>query len=131
MASAMELIVLAVNMPPHAPSPGHALRSISSSSSFDRLGRPGRLGPGGRYRPGVLDALLALPSAKVRMRSPAKTVVVPSGQYFGKYYQDIQRRVPSIAQARKQLGWKPKVDLPTAIRRTLDFHLAHRDYKLE
>jgi nucleoside-diphosphate-sugar epimerase len=61
----------------------------------------------------------------------AKTVVVPSGQYFGKYYQDIQRRVPSIAQARKQLGWKPKVDLPTAIRRTLDFHLAHRDYKLE
>ena len=61
----------------------------------------------------------------------AKTVVVPSGQYFGKYYQDIQRRVPSIAQARKQLGWKPKVDLKTAIRRTLDFHLAHRDYKLE
>ena len=33
IASAMELIVLAVNMPPHAPSPGHALRSISPSSS--------------------------------------------------------------------------------------------------
>jgi hypothetical protein len=33
MASAMLLIVLAVNMPPHAPSPGHALRSISPSSS--------------------------------------------------------------------------------------------------
>ena len=33
IASAIELIVLAVNMPPHAPSPGHALRSISSSSS--------------------------------------------------------------------------------------------------
>jgi hypothetical protein len=33
IASAMLLIVLAVNMPPHAPSPGHALRSISPSSS--------------------------------------------------------------------------------------------------
>ena len=25
----------------------------------------------------------------------ARTVVVPSGKYFGKYYQDIQRRVPA------------------------------------
>ena len=34
-ASAMELMVLAVNIPPHAPSPGHAARSISPSSSCD------------------------------------------------------------------------------------------------
>jgi len=27
----------------------------------------------------------------------AKTVVVPSGKYLGRYYQDIQKRVPSIA----------------------------------
>ncbi len=33
MASAIELIVLAVNIPPQAPSPGQALRSISPSSS--------------------------------------------------------------------------------------------------
>lgn len=61
----------------------------------------------------------------------AKVVVVPSGQYFGKYYQDIQRRVPSIANAKKRLGWKPKVNLQQAIRRTLDYHLAHKDYRLE
>ena len=61
----------------------------------------------------------------------AKTVVVPSGKYFGKYYQDIQKRVPSIAHVRKQLGWNPKVDLKTAIRLTLDYHLAHKDYSLE
>ena len=61
----------------------------------------------------------------------AKVVVVPSGTYFGKYYQDIQNRVPAIANARKYLGWKPKVDLPTAIRLTLDYHLAHKDYQLE
>jgi len=61
----------------------------------------------------------------------AKVVKVSSGQYFGKYYQDIQKRVPSIANAKKRLGWTPKVDLKTAIKRTLDYHLAHKDYQLE
>ncbi len=61
----------------------------------------------------------------------AKVVVVSSGKYFGKYYQDIQKRVPSIANAKKQLGWTPKVNLRTAIKLTLDYHLAHRDYQLE
>jgi len=56
---------------------------------------------------------------------------VPSGTYFGKYYQDIQKRVPSIAAAKKHLGWNPKVNLKQAIRLTLDYHLAHKDYQLE
>ena len=61
----------------------------------------------------------------------AKTVVVSSKKYFGKYYQDIQRRVPSIVNARRRLGWSPKVDLRRAIRLTLDYHLAHKEYRLE
>ena len=61
----------------------------------------------------------------------ARTVVVPAEKYFGKYYQDIQRRVPSIANARKRLGWTPKVNLKQAIKRTLDYHLTHKEYKLE
>ncbi|MBI5766535.1 MAG: bifunctional UDP-4-keto-pentose/UDP-xylose synthase [Verrucomicrobia bacterium] len=61
----------------------------------------------------------------------AKTVVVPSGKYFGKYYQDIQKRVPSIAAAKTQIGWTPKVNLKKAIKLTLDYHLAHKDYRLE
>jgi len=60
----------------------------------------------------------------------AKIIAVPSGKYFGKYYQDIQKRVPSIAAITKQLGWKPKVDLKTAITLTLDYHLANKDYSL-
>jgi len=60
----------------------------------------------------------------------AKVVAVSSGKYFGKYYQDIQKRVPSIANIQKQLGWKPKVDLKTAIKLTLDYHLANKDYSL-
>jgi nucleoside-diphosphate-sugar epimerase len=61
----------------------------------------------------------------------ARTTVVPSAKYFGKYYQDIQKRVPSIANAKRQLGWSPKVNLRDAIKRTLDYHLAHKDYQLE
>jgi len=61
----------------------------------------------------------------------ARTVVVTSGKYFGKYYQDIHKRVPSIAHAKKQLGWTPKVNLGKAIKLTLDYHLAHKGYQLE
>jgi len=61
----------------------------------------------------------------------ARTVVVPSARYFGKYYQDIQKRVPSIANARRRLGWTPRVNLAQAIRRTLDYHLAQKEYRLE
>jgi nucleoside-diphosphate-sugar epimerase len=60
----------------------------------------------------------------------AKVIAVPSGKYFGKYYQDIQKRVPSIVHIRKQLGWKPKVNLEKAIKLTLDYHLANKDYSL-
>lgn len=67
----------------------------------------------------------------VKHAAKAKVVVVSSGKYFGKYYQDIQKRVPSIANAKKQLGWTPKVNLKTAIKLTLDYHLAHKDYQLE
>ncbi|HVU16147.1 MAG TPA: bifunctional UDP-4-keto-pentose/UDP-xylose synthase [Candidatus Didemnitutus sp.] len=60
----------------------------------------------------------------------AKVIAVPSGKYFGRYYQDIQKRVPSIGHIRKQLGWQPKVDLTKAIKLTLDYHLANKDYSL-
>ncbi|PTY07170.1 bifunctional UDP-4-keto-pentose/UDP-xylose synthase [Opitutaceae bacterium EW11] len=56
----------------------------------------------------------------------ARVVAVSSGQYFGKYYQDIQTRVPSNRAAREHLGWVPRVDLQTAIRLTLDYHLAQK-----
>ena len=53
-----------------------------------------------------------------------KLVSVSSGDYYGKGYQDILTRVPSIRNAEKYLGWKPTTDLDTALRKTLDYHLA-------
>ena len=43
--------------------------------------------------------------------------------YYGKGYQDIQHRRPSIRKAEKLLGWKPKVDLDTSLKKTLDYFL--------
>lgn len=46
-----------------------------------------------------------------------------SEQYYGAGYQDVSRRVPSIKNAEQYLGWKPKVDLKTGMRKTLDYYL--------
>ena len=78
----------------------------------------------------IIAACREYPAIRERAEA-ARTVVVRSEEYFGPYYQDIRKRVPAIAAARRQLGWNPRVDLPTAIRRTLDYHLAHQDYRLE
>jgi UDP-4-amino-4-deoxy-L-arabinose formyltransferase/UDP-glucuronic acid dehydrogenase (UDP-4-keto-hexauronic acid decarboxylating) len=50
-------------------------------------------------------------------------VEVSSKEFYGKGYQDIDRRVPSIAKARRILGWEPAVDLDTALRKTVEYYL--------
>ena len=50
-------------------------------------------------------------------------VEVSAGEYYGKYYQDIQVRVPAIEAAKRDLGWRPRTDMDTAIRRTIDFYV--------
>lgn len=78
----------------------------------------------------IIAAFQKYPEFAERARR-AKVITVTSDKYFGRYYQDIDRRVPVIKQARQQLGWAPKVSLPDAIRLTLDYHLAHQNYRLE
>jgi len=60
-----------------------------------------------------------------------KLVTVNSGDYYGKGYQDILTRVPSIKNAERYLGWKPVTDLKTALRKTLDYHLGCPSQELE
>ena len=60
-----------------------------------------------------------------------RLVTVNSGDYYGKGYQDILTRVPSIRNAEKYLGWKPVTDFKTALRKTLDYHLGRPSQELE
>jgi len=48
---------------------------------------------------------------------------VESGSYYGAGYQDVLHRQPSIKNARRLLGWEPKVGLEQSVERTLDFFL--------
>jgi UDP-4-amino-4-deoxy-L-arabinose formyltransferase/UDP-glucuronic acid dehydrogenase (UDP-4-keto-hexauronic acid decarboxylating) len=46
-------------------------------------------------------------------------IEVSAESYYGKGYQDIAARKPSIQKARKILGWKPQIGLEEALRKTL------------
>lgn len=53
-----------------------------------------------------------------------KITETTSGEHYGKHYQDIGKRVPSIENAQKFLGWEPKVGLKSALHKTLEYHLS-------
>lgn len=52
-----------------------------------------------------------------------KLIDVDATTYYGSGYQDVLLRVPSIDRAEKYLGWQPKVDFLTGLKKTLDFYL--------
>jgi UDP-4-amino-4-deoxy-L-arabinose formyltransferase/UDP-glucuronic acid dehydrogenase (UDP-4-keto-hexauronic acid decarboxylating) len=55
--------------------------------------------------------------------SISKIIEMPSEKYYGKGYQDILTRKPSIAKAKKLLGWQPKTTLNDSLKYTLDFFI--------
>ena len=50
-------------------------------------------------------------------------VKVESAGYYGKGYQDVEHRRPSIAKAQKKLGWTPTIGLDESVKETVDFFL--------
>ncbi len=50
-------------------------------------------------------------------------MIVESGAFYGKGYQDVQHRKPSIKNAMRLLDWEPKIKLDKSIEKTLDFFL--------
>jgi nucleoside-diphosphate-sugar epimerase len=53
----------------------------------------------------------------------AKIVKKSADQYYGKEYQDVGRRVPSIRRAKTVLGWKPKHDFDSCLRKTIAYYV--------
>lgn len=52
--------------------------------------------------------------------SKVKLLEIGSGEYYGAGYQDVQNRVPKIANTSNELGWSPKVDMAQALRNIFD-----------
>jgi UDP-4-amino-4-deoxy-L-arabinose formyltransferase/UDP-glucuronic acid dehydrogenase (UDP-4-keto-hexauronic acid decarboxylating) len=53
----------------------------------------------------------------------SEIVETSAESYYGKGYQDILTRKPSIEKARSLLGWEPKTGLATSLKITLDAFL--------
>jgi nucleoside-diphosphate-sugar epimerase len=71
----------------------------------------------------LAEMMLALARAYPEYRKNAakvKLVNTSASKYYGKGYQDVQNRVPKIDNTMKDLGWKPKVDMKTALKRIFD-----------
>jgi len=56
-------------------------------------------------------------------RSYSEIVDISADSYYGKGYQDIYTRKPSIEKARKLLNWEPQIGLEESLRLTLNSFL--------
>jgi nucleoside-diphosphate-sugar epimerase len=63
----------------------------------------------------------AYSSAAARVR----LVDVSATKYYGAGYQDVQSRVPWIANTTAELGWTPTIDMSIAVRRVLESYQAN------
>lgn len=53
----------------------------------------------------------------------AKIVISAAEQYYGSGYQDVQNRVPMVANAKKYLGWEPTTNIDEGLRLTVEYYL--------
>jgi nucleoside-diphosphate-sugar epimerase len=82
----------------------------------------------------LAEKLIALVKEYPAYRDKAEAcriVEVTSDSYYGKGYQDMLTRVPSVKNAEKRLGWKPVTGIDDALRKTLDFYLVEEREKIE
>ncbi len=54
-----------------------------------------------------------------------RLVETTSGEYYGKGYQDVQNRVPMIANTRRDLDWEPRVTMEEALRHIFEAYRGH------
>ncbi|MBD3321971.1 MAG: bifunctional UDP-4-keto-pentose/UDP-xylose synthase [Chitinivibrionales bacterium] len=50
---------------------------------------------------------------------------VSSHEFYGKGYEDSDRRVPDISKIQECTGWRPHTDIDTALRKTIQSYIEH------
>jgi nucleoside-diphosphate-sugar epimerase len=82
----------------------------------------------------LAEKLIALVKEYPAYREKAdncQIIEVSSGDYYGKGYQDMLTRVPSVNNAKRCLGWEPVTSIDEALRKTLEFYLVEEREKIE
>ena len=78
----------------------------------------------------LAEMMLALSATYPEYRKNAakvKLVNTSAAKYYGKGYQDVQNRVPKIENTMKDLAWKPRVDMKTALKHIFDAYRGQLD----
>ncbi len=76
----------------------------------------------------LADMMLTIAMAIPEYRDCAAQVSlvdIPAATYYGQGYQDIQSRVPAIANTCADLDWTPRVDMRSALTRIFEFYKDH------
>jgi len=76
----------------------------------------------------LAEAMVKLALEYPEYRAAAKKVRIvktSAEKYYGRGYQDMQNRVPKIANTRRELGWQPRVRMRDALRRNFDAYRTH------
>lgn len=76
------------------------------------------------------DMVAAYPGYEEKAKN-CQIVETTSDRFYGKGYQDMLNRVPSVQNAKKKLGWEPTTQIDDALRKTLDFYLIEQREKIE
>lgn len=58
-------------------------------------------------------------------RSKSPITFIPYEAYYGEGFEDTRRRVPSVDKAKRRLGFAPRVDLETGLKKTITWCRAH------
>jgi nucleoside-diphosphate-sugar epimerase len=72
----------------------------------------------------MLELALTYPEYRDRAKK-VKLVATTAAAYYGRGYQDVQDRVPRIANTRRELGWRPRVGMKEALKRIFDAYRLH------
>ncbi len=72
------------------------------------------------------EAVMRFPKYHDRAKQ-VNIIEVSADQYFGKGYQDVASRIPSIENSKKYLDWEPKVAMEDAVIRILNYHIGRPD----
>ena len=70
----------------------------------------------------LLEAFSCFPEY-AELAKKINIIETASEQYYGKGYQDMAVRRPSIQQAENLLNWKPKINLKEGLKKTLAYYL--------
>lgn len=74
----------------------------------------------------TIDEMKGFPAFRAAAEK-AELEVIPSDRYYGKAYDDMQNRRPSVEKMERLLGWVPRTDMRSMLRQTIVWYAERID----